>query len=178
MEYLAENPAPVWALGAVLLTLAVIYYAFTRTGVALGAVLGVLLLTGLGVAAERWVVTPREQVQHALQALLQRVEADDLPGVLAMVSLSASDIRGDAQSLMPMFDIRKARSTGEVDVVMQGDTQADAEFRFFTDVRHVRSGHRGGYWDDVTISFAKQNDRWVITGYSTQKNWRADAARL
>ncbi len=181
MEYFAENTAPVWALGAVLLTMAVIAYVHTRSLNALLAVAGVILLTGVGLLVERLVVTQREAVQQSMQELLAAIEADDLPGVLAMIAPSESTMRSDAELLMPQFDINKARATDEIEVTIDRDKSpptAAATFRFFADVLHRKSGMKGGYFDNVTIFFVEEGDRWVVTGYSTDKDWRKDAGRL
>jgi hypothetical protein len=181
VEYLAENTAPVWALSAVLLTMASIAYVYTRSASALLAVAGVILLTGVGLLAERLVVTPREAVQQSVRELLAVIEADDLPGVLAKIAPSEGAMRSDAELLMPQFDINKARATGEIEVAIDRDQTpptAAATFRFFADVLHRKSGMKGGYFDNVTIFFKEQAERWVVTGYSTDKDWRKDAGRL
>lgn len=181
MEYFAENATPYWVLGALLLTMTGIVYVHTRRFEALLAMVAVVALTGVGLLAERLLVTPREEVQATLAELLERVEANDLQGVLTMVSPTATDLSSDAQTLMPLFDVHKARATGEVEVDIDHETDppaAVATFSFFGEVSHLKSGTKAPYFDDVSLHFSRHNDRWVISSYSTTKDWRRDAARL
>lgn len=177
MEYLAESTAPVWAIGGLLFTMAAIALAYTRSRGALIAVLAVVLLVAAGLLAERLVVTERESVQMALVDLLAHIEADDLPGVVQRLD-PQSNIRADAETLMPKFDIYKARSNGNIDVVFQDPDTATASFGFAANVRHHESGVQGPYFDRVQIDFVRRDGQWVVTGYATDKDWRRDAARL
>lgn len=181
VQYFAENSTPVWVLGAILLTMTGIAYVHTRRGAALGAMLAVAVLTGLGLLAERLIVTPREEVQATLLTLLDRAEANDLPGVLAMVDTNSASIYADAEALMPKFLIHKAGANGEIEVLIDADKpspEATANFKFAVNVTHRESGVKAPYFDDVTLMLRKRGDDWVITDYSASKNWRADAARL
>ncbi|TWT77707.1 hypothetical protein Pla123a_15030 [Posidoniimonas polymericola] len=166
MDYFVENTAPIWVLGALLLTMTGIAYVHTRRFEALLAMVAAVALTAVGLIAEQLIVTPREEVQATLAELLERVEANDLQGVLTMVAPTADDLSSDAQALMPLFDVHKARATGEVEVQINNDVnppEAVATFRFFA---------------DVSLYFNRDGDRWVINAYSTTKDWRRDAARL
>lgn len=163
-------------------TMAAIAFVYARTTASLIAMAVIVLLTTGGLLVEWLVVTPSEAVQASLRELLVCIEADDLPGVLALISQADTQMRSDAETLMPMFDVRKARSTGEVQVAFddsKSKPKAVATFRFIADVLHKKTGIRAPYSDPgVTIFFVQEGDRWVVSGYETERDWRKEAGRL
>lgn len=178
MILLLENPAPIWVVGAILLTMAGIVYASLRTPAALAAMIFIVALTAAALCAEYFYLTPREQVQTALEDLMAAVEADDVPGVLALLAPTSSTIRGDAETLMPLFEIDKARTTGTTEVELTGEETAIAHARVFVQVRHKRSGIRGGDFAEVDFTYRRQGDRWLVEDYEVSKEWRKKAAGL
>lgn len=169
MNWFAEDPLPIWLFGALALTCAAIVYLQTRKNWALLGVIGVLAIVGLLTLAERLIVTPREAVEHTLYAILETIESDDLQGTLAFVSSSATEVRADAESLMPKLDIIKARTLDLPVIEVQNEDQATATFKGFIQVKMKRSGHRGGYSDDITVQFKRENDHWLVAGYKPAK---------
>lgn len=181
MNYLAENAAPIWAAGAVLLTMAGIVYAYTRSPKALAAVGGVVALTAAALVTERLVITPREAVQGQLARLMDAIEANDLPAVLALVSPTATDVRSDAETLMPMLEVERAGPASSIEVTLpvgEEPTTASAEMNALIQVRHKESGMTGGYFDPVTVHFAREGGRWLVTGYTADDDWRRGVAEL
>lgn len=181
MDYFLENSVPIWVLGAVGLTMAGIVYTSLRTRASLVAIGVVLLVMIGGLALEHFWQTPREQVDATLRGLLAAVEADDLPAVLARLSPTAEEMRGDAQTLMPQFEVDKARATGSVEVTLPSasdPTTATARARVFVAVRHRRSGMKGGDFAEVTFTFEKRGDAWLVSGYSVSEEWRRKAGEL
>ena len=117
MNTLLENPLPILAVGAVLATLCGLVFLSRRTVPALLALAVVVLLTLLLVITERLIVTPREEIEQALSALLAAVESNELPAVLAMIEPGAANVRRDAEKLMPRVDVTDTGATAiQIDV--------------------------------------------------------------
>ncbi|MEM6330087.1 MAG: hypothetical protein AAF790_07555 [Planctomycetota bacterium] len=180
MQLLFESPAVICVAGAVALTMAGIVYHATRTWASLAAVALVVLLTALGLVIEHQVRTPREQVQAALLGLLEAIEADDVPGVLARLTPTAAEMRADAERLMPEFDIDRARSTGEIEVELSPGPPETATVaaNVFVKARHRRSGMQGGDFARVEFRLVREGGRWLVDGYNASEDWRRGASQL
>lgn len=167
--------------GAIALTIASIVYLSTRSRGSQNAVGVVLLLTVAGVLVERFVETPREQVQATLQELLDAIEANDVPGVLSHLSSQAVDVRSDAETLMPRLEIEKANNTGDMEITLDDEanpTQASIKFTGFILATDIASGMRGAYHDGVTLVMERAGDRWLVRECIPDKNWRSEARKL
>lgn len=178
MEFFLENSTPIWVAGGILLTMAAIVYSSLRTTWSLVAVVVVVLLTAAGLVAEQLIQTPREQVQATLQVMFEAIEADDVPGVLSHLATSASEMRSDAQTLMPEFEIEKARLPGAVEVLIKSDAAATVTAKVFVQVTHKKTGMRGGNFAEVDFDFIREGDRWLVESYSVSEDWRRGAAQL
>jgi regulator of protease activity HflC (stomatin/prohibitin superfamily) len=174
MTWLAENPVAIWCGGAVLATLAVVVYLQTRTRGPLVAVLVIVLLTAVLLVAERLIVTPREAVAIALDQLTARIEANDLPGVLTFIAPAAKTVRADAESLMPLVTVDRARivSTPEIAVDMEANPPtATVNCQGLVDVTVKQNGIKGPYLDHVQIRLVRSGERWLVESYTPEKDW-------
>jgi hypothetical protein len=175
MSYLAENALPIWMGGAVLLTLAVVIYLQLRTTAALIAILLVVLATVALLVAEHLIVTPREAVEETLYRLAAAIEADDLAGVLRFIEPTATEIRSDAETLMPLVDVERARIIGTPEVTVDESAQpatATVNCQALVDVTVKQNGMKGPYMDRVQIHFVRSNDDWLIESYTPAQDWR------
>jgi hypothetical protein len=180
MNLLAENAVAIWAIGAVMLTMALIVYFQVRTTAALVGVVAVMLLTAALLVTEWLLVSPREAVLQTLYDVAASVESNDVPGTLAYITPTAGQIRTDVEQLMPLVDIEKANvvSAPQVDLDESPDpTKATAKFRVFVDGTVRRGGHRAAVYEDVTITFVRQDGRWLVDEYTTPRNWRRELGR-
>ena len=180
MSYLAENALPIWVGGAVLLTLAAVVYFQARTTASLVAMLVVVLLTAALVVAEHFLVTPREAVERTLYELAAAIEADDLAGVLRFIAPQAAEVRGDAETLMPLVDVEKARIIGTPEIAVDESAQpttATVNCRGLVDVTVKQSGMKGPYMDRVQIHFVESGDAWLIESYTPARDWRRAVRR-
>jgi hypothetical protein len=178
VSYLAENALPIWMGGAVLLTLALIVYAQLRGTAALIGVLAVVLVTALLLVVEWLIVTPREAVERELYGLAAAIEANDVPGVLAHIAPGATRVRSDAETQMPLVRIEKARvvNSPQIDLNQPDDpTEAVVRFRALVDAAVKRNGMRGAGMDDLTVTFVREGDRWLVESYTSARNWRRAA---
>lgn len=178
MNYLAENALAIWIGGAVLLTMAGIVYLQLRTRGALLAMLAVVLATGALLVVEHLVETPREAVERTLFELAAAIEANDLPGVLRYIAPNARDVRSDAEALMPLVIVNKARVLGTPEIVVDESAQplsATAKCQGFIDVTVKQNGAKGPYMDRVVIHFVADGQRWRIESYTPERDWRRAA---
>lgn len=177
MSVLLESPVAVAALGLLVVTMGAIPYTQTRSrGAFVGLLVAVVLAVG-GLAFERLVQTPREQVQQTLAGLFTDIEANDLQGVLMRIDPSATDVRADAETLMPMFRVEAASEGGQVDIEVAGD-KATATLKPLIRVQHRKSGAVGAYFDGLAVDLVRRDERWLVEAYSPAQDWRDGAAQL
>lgn len=180
MIYLAENGLPIWMGGAVLVTLALVVYWQLRTARALVGVVAAVLLTALLLVAETLIVTPREAVERTIYSLAATIEANDVPGVLSYISPAASRVRTDAETLMPLVRVEKARivNSPQIELSPPNDpTEAVVRFRALVEATRRHDGMKGAGMDDLTVSLVHEGDRWLVESYTAGRNWRRAAGR-
>jgi hypothetical protein len=180
VSYLAENAAAIWIGGAVLVTLAVIVYVQVRSTAAFVGIFAAVLLTIALVVAERLIVTPREAVGQTLNDLAATIEADDLPGVLQFIAPTAAEVRADAEALMPLVVVDRARIISTPEIVVDESTDpptATVNCQGLVDVTVKQNGMQGPYMDRVEIQFVRSGDRWLIESYTPSKDWHREATR-
>ncbi|MEO0531248.1 MAG: hypothetical protein AAF266_11840, partial [Planctomycetota bacterium] len=180
---LLESPIAVAAIGLLLITLAGIWYVQTRSMASVAALAVAVLLTIGGVAFERSWLTPREQVTRAVGQLFDAIEANDLPGVLALIDARATEVAADAESLMPRFRVMAASEGGEVRVTLPDDASADgavatARLKPLIKVQHAETGTTGAYFDCLELDVVRRGETWQLQAYRPAKDWRDGAARL
>ena len=168
MNTLLENPLPIYAIGAVLAAFCGLAFLARRTMPSLLALIGVVLLTLIMVVVERVVVTDAEHIKTATTALMRALEQNDLPGLLTHIDPAASQVRSDAETLMPLVQLK---DTGAASIQVEVDSslspaQAECEFHAKVDGVHTRSGMRLFYFDRVQATWTKQGDRWLLTDYT------------
>lgn len=180
MSYLAENSLPIWTAGALLLTFTLVVYFQTRSNGALLAAATVVAITGALLAVEYWIETPREQVERTLYALAAAVEANDMQSALAHVAPSANQLRVDIETMMPLVIVDRANILGspQIDVDdSQEPAVATVQCRGFAVATIKRTGMKGGDNAELTISFVRDGDRWLVSDYSSDRDWRRVLSR-
>jgi hypothetical protein len=180
MTYLAENALAIWMGGAVVVTLALVVYWQLRSTRALVGVVAAVAVTAVLLVASWLIVTPREAVSHALYGLAAAVEANDLAGVLSHIAPAAAQVRTDAETLMPLVEVEKARvvDAPQIDLEPTRDpSRAVVRFRALVQATVRRNGERGAAMDDLTVNFVREDDRWLVESYTAARNWREAAGR-
>ena len=167
MATLLENPVPICAVGAVLATLCGLAFLARRNLPSLLAFAGVVGATLLLVLVERWVVTDREEVEAAVADLLKAIEENDLPMVLAAIDPAATEVRSDAETLMPRVKVEDTGATSlRVEVHTAAERQtAVAKFRGKVDGIHKSSGQRAFYFEEVHLFWVKRDGQWFVEDY-------------
>jgi hypothetical protein len=177
MNYLAENALPIWAAGAVVLTMALIAYLQLRNTGAFLAIVVILAVFGALLLTEYLIVTPREAVERTLYDLADTVEANDVAGALTYIAPGASQIRNDVEHVMPLVVIDKANIIGTPQVEVDETTQpatATVQCRGFFHGTMKQNGMKGGDAAEMTIYFVQEGDRWLVSDYKPNKDWRRE----
>lgn len=164
---LLENPVPIYAVGAVLATLCGLAFLARRNLPSLFAFAGVVGATLLLVLVERLVVTDREEVEAAVVELMKAIEENDLPTVVATIDPAATEVRSDAERLMPLV---KVEDTGATSLRVEVDTSTEsltavAKFRGKIDGIHKSSGQRVFYFEEVYLFWGKREGQWLVVDY-------------
>lgn len=170
MTFLLENPLPIWIAGAIGAVLAGVVFAARRNLASLVALATIVLVTLLLAGIERAVVTPREQIEAAMLGVLDAIEANDKPAVLAFIDPAAATIRTDAEAAMPLIKVERANVQGKLTVELtpsDGEPTAGvAKFRALLIGKSTRGGAPVGYNDQVEVTWTRQGDQWLIDGYT------------
>ena len=168
----------IWLSAAVLFTVVLIIYLQTRQRWALLAMVVVVLLAVGLTLLEQVLVTPREAARQTLREVFAAVEANDLPRTLSAISPTAGEVRSDAETLMPRLEVMRANVTDTPVIEFDGPTKATARFRAFIEVIDRRTGIKGVYFDDLTITFQLEGGQWKVIAYQPVKSWRKGGNRV
>ena len=93
MNFLAENPLPIWVTAALLLTMAAVVYFQTGRSGALAAMALIVAIAAALLAAEHFIETPREAVERTLYEMADVVEANDVDGAIGCRRLGPCAVR-------------------------------------------------------------------------------------
>lgn len=167
MNVVFENPVAILAIGAVFLTLTGLAFLARRNLVSLSLFMAAMVLTVLLLILEAVIVTPREQVEQSLAEVMQTLENNDVPGVLAKISPASAAFRSDVEAMMPSADIQDTAATSITVEILSPDEpmRATSTFRGKVDGIHRTSGARLFYFDQVEVDWVKQEDRWLMESY-------------
>ncbi|HEY3393734.1 MAG TPA: hypothetical protein VGK58_13570 [Lacipirellulaceae bacterium] len=181
MNYLAENALPIWAAGAVAVTLALIVYLQTRTTESFLAIVVILAIAGVLLVTERLIETPREAVERTLYELADTVENNDVPGALRFLASTAdTQIRTDIETLMPLVKIDRANVVGAPQIEVEpGDAPDSATVicRGIIVATLKQNGMKGGAEDELTMRWVRQGDRWLVEDYVAKRSWNRPVGR-
>jgi hypothetical protein len=177
MSWLSEDALTIWALGAVALAVALVFYFETRSTKSQLAVLAAVLITAALVAVEWYLETPREAVNRTLDELAATVESNDVAGTLLFLSPKAVRMRADVEKLMPEVQIEFARILGTP--IVEFDNPRDPK-RAFVQLRGAVKGKvkntsmQGTVPDNLTVHLEYDGQRWLIEDYSSERNWHRE----
>ena len=172
MNFLFENPVPIYAVSGVFLTLAGLIFFNRRDLPSLIALVTTVLFALSLVLLERMVVTDREQVELTVGRIMESIQANDVPGVLADVDPAATKVRSDIQVMMPEVRVEDTGYASlEVDEIVPAEPlRVSSTFRGKLDGVHKTSGHRLFYFDVVRLDWVKRDEKWLLEDY--QPMWK------
>ena len=170
MSWLFEDPTTLIVAGLLIEGLLVVALVKSGRGLLILAMVGVLILMGLGLLVERLVVTEREQIEATLDGVTTALEANDVEGVLRYIDPAASGMRSSVRAALAGAHITDARIYDlevEMDHLSNPPT-AQAEFtgRVKGNYRgEAPAGGEGILLRKFTVDFRREGDRWLITAY-------------
>ena len=168
MTTLLESPLPTLAVGAILATLCGLIFVSRRTLPALAALACVVVVTLLLIVLEQIVVTDRERIELALDNLLDAIEANDIPGVVALIDPAATQMRSDAEAMMPIVQVEDTGATAvtvDLEPVVEPAT-ATSNCRGRLRGIHQRTGQMIMYFDQVDFHWVRRDDRWLLEDFT------------
>ncbi|MCE5266961.1 MAG: hypothetical protein LLG00_03655 [Planctomycetaceae bacterium] len=171
MAIFVESPWPWLLLGIALETALAIVLLQTKRGAVLWAMLGTAVLVAAGLFVERLVITDREAIENTLDAAVAAVEHNDINRLLACISPSAQQTRGDARWMLGRVDVRSVWVRGlEVKVNrLTSPWTADARFTATGSGKDRKNEFPyDSYSQRVLVKFQREGDRWLVTGYSVE----------
>jgi hypothetical protein len=178
MTWLAENTLLIWVAGAIALTMAFVVYWQTRSPKSQIAIVVVILITAALLVAERQIETPREEVARTLYEIAAAVRENDMQSVLGYISPAAANFRDEVRTAMPLAEIDAANIIGTPRIEVDSSAvppSASVRCRGFVHATLKRNGMKRGQAAALILTMVKQGDRWLITEYAADKDWRQAA---
>ena len=175
MPNILEDPTPILVCGILIAAVLGILLVRTGRGVLLWAIIAVAALTGVGLLVERLVVTEREEVEGAIEAAAAAVRANNLDGALAHISPSAGPPRDLVRLAFGRATFEDVKLTHiEIRVIRTtSPPTAKADVKGFAKVRDKTGTFPyGAVPIDGTLEFRRENNRWLVTGYSMKEDPR------
>ena len=175
MNWLAENALAIWAVGAVALTMALVVYFQTGTRNSQYAVAIVVLVTAALLATESMLESPREAVARTLDEIAAAVRANDMPAVLRYIAPTAAELRKEIETAMPLATIERAAIIGTPQIMLDPSdepTQATVQCRVFVHGALKNGGMKGGQIAACNIVMERDGDRWLVSSYTADQDWR------
>jgi hypothetical protein len=165
MTWILEDPLPTIILGVLLEIGLVALLLLTGQRQALYGMAAVIVLAGLGLLVERWVVTDREAIEELFERGAQAVNAHDIPTVIAMIDPGDARLQATVRRALDQMPIKHVKITHlaiEVDSRSQPPT-ATAEVVVFADL----DNRKGNVSHDHAVQPAhvdlrKQGQQWFV----------------
>lgn len=172
MTAFLESPWPAFMTGIMLeLILAIALFALQRRGIAIAMGVVAALVVGL-IVLERVVVTPAEEVENALFALADRLEANDVKGAVALVAPDATKVISAAERHMPRYYILGVHIKRDLTVTIN-DTNPPTAVAKFTCYANAKDKKGQLPYENAMLQFAilyrKDGDRWLIYEYDVNQ---------
>ena len=169
MSWLFEDSTTLIVAGLLIEALVVVALIKSGRGVLVLAMIGVLIVIGLGVTIERFVVTDHERIEATLNGVAAALEANDVDGVLSYIDPAATTMRSQVRSALAGAHITEARIYDLEVEMREGADPPSAEARFTGRVkgryRGETTGGEGLLLRKFTVDFRRTGDRWLITAY-------------
>jgi len=161
-----EQPLMVLFVGSILVAVSGVAWVQTQHPRALQAGLLSVVALVAGLALERWVVTPAEQVEASVFGIARALESNDVPAVTAFLGGSADELRQEVQTYLRLVTVNKISIKSNLKVTMSGSAAATARFNAVATV----SGRGGTPRDQpvprlLIVHFRLEQGQWRIVSY-------------
>ena len=169
MPWITETIWPAVLIGLVVELVLTVMVVASGRGRLVWAMIGVLAVALGLVAIERLVVTEREEVALALDAVAVALTKNDLPLVLTYVATSAPHTRAAAQANLGRVAIHAARVGSDLKVDVRSEAQPPtATARFvaqFSGVEKSSQTRFDKFVQRLEIHLVKEDGQWRIAAY-------------
>jgi hypothetical protein len=167
MTIFLESPWPALVIGIFAEAILAIILLRTGRGVLLWAMIGVGLLVAGAVVLERLVVTEREEVEAAIDAMAAALGANDQKTVESWIAKDAKEVRALVQYGFQHAKFTQAKIT-HLEIIVNYHTSpptAQAKLSGSVYFRANEYPYEGYPVNDLTLDLEQQSGRWLITGY-------------
>ncbi|MCS7306206.1 MAG: hypothetical protein NZ602_14005 [Thermoguttaceae bacterium] len=167
MPWFLEHSGPILLAGILLEVVLGSLLVRSGRGIWLWPMLGVLLLTCIGVALERWIQTPKEQVASTLYAAASALEENNVDRLFEHISPTAQYTPHRARSALQLYRFRQARIT-HLEIEINQLTSPPTAVAYLVGLISVEDKqsqpiYTGRVQLEVLLRWEK--DRWRITGH-------------
>jgi len=169
MSLFLESPLPIILIGIVIEAVLGAVLVGTRRAALIWAMVGVLVLVGLGVLVERLVETDNERIEAALDGAAAALEANDYDRLFSYIAPSAAGTRSRAMQVKDSVQFTSVSLRGlEIGPINRLTSPPSVETRF-TGVFAFRD-RKGVYpYEHHVLGFIvglrQEGDRWLITDH-------------
>jgi hypothetical protein len=171
MAVFIESPWPFLLLGIAIEAVLAVMLLQTGRGKLLWAMVGVAILTLLGLVVEHFVITDRKAVANTLDACAAAIEKNNIDQTLGCISSQAPRTQSDARWVLGRFQFSKARISG-LEVTINRMTSPPTARATFTAIGTCtdRKGEMpyNSFARQVTVTLHRENNRWLVGEYSVE----------
>jgi hypothetical protein len=152
---------------------AAVAFVQTRHAYAFWSLVIAVIVSAVFLLAERMIVTPGEQVRQTLRTVATRVEADDVDGVLQLISPQAESLRKEVRTRMRQFKVHSISIKPNLTVTVspqRSPTTAEARFNAVATLQAPMGGDAP--WTvprRMVVRFCNEGDSWRITEYESHE---------
>ncbi len=169
MTTFLENPYPLLVVGVLVEAfLIALIYALQKKVLIVPIVVVLVLVLG-GVLLERFVVTPREEVESTIDQIAAALRANDTPAVLRHLSSTARESRRRAEWALDRVQINGVKVSGLEITINSLRSPPSAKAAFFGVIKiddRKKEFPYPTYASKFEIDLRKEGARWMVTGHS------------
>jgi hypothetical protein len=170
---LLEQPLIILVAGSLLVAVAAAMWVQTRHRLAAIALLVAIGGTVAALVLERLVVTSGEEVEATLHALAERLEANDVDGVLRYISPQHEALRQEARSYLRRIRVKSISIKSNLQVTTAPGRPVRSAVARFNAVAAIEGPANWGGGAELTVPrllvvrFRRGDDRWLVTDYES-----------
>lgn len=175
MSWLFEDPTMLVVVGVLIEGLLAVALVKSGRLIVAAPMLAVLVLVVVGVIVEVIVVTPREEVEMALDSIAEALVAGEVEMVVSWIHPRAESLRSRARSILPHVKISEAHVGGDLDIRINRYTSPPTATANFTGRIKAAYPSQGigasNYVRRFSLKFRPDAGRWLVSDY-TERSFR------
>lgn len=169
MNWMMENPFWILLIGTTAAILCGVLWSQTQRRELFWGTGGIVILTLILLAVERFVETDREALRDTITTMADTVESNDVPGLIAFIDPSAEECRRRAEAEMPSYEFKRCNVVSYNALAFDNPSdpkKAMAVFFVWADVKLRAGGYESNVRRRVTLFFKKKDDGdWLVYDY-------------